>query len=236
MLLEGFAHFAHIGRGKYIFDIAVAVLILQLLVYHNYVLYENNRHHEQLVYEAQNDRRDYHNRQTGAAEPCAVRCLEQHKEALENKVSGEEDVQCLQQLFYYKILEVAGVMQKLTECVQLFALLFGYDENKCEHGRGDSKYNRCYHEADRLTDSCVENTHEITSGVMLYTIFYRIVVTLSSIFGGKYEIFSVKYFGAQYPAGSRSQGACRIAFLRKMPRLQAPPCAEKLVLHYICGA
>ena len=108
-----------------------------------------------------------------------------------------------------------------------FRASFGYDENKCEHSRGDSKYNRCYHEADRLTDACVENTHEITSNVMLYTIFYRIVVTLSSIFGGKYEIFSVKYFRAQYPAGSRSQGACRIAFFAKNAALTSSAVCRK---------
>ena len=158
-LPEGFAHLAYIGCGKNAADIGAAVLILELFIDGDNVLYEDDRHHEQLINEAQQDGEYDHGYDTETAEPLTVGYLKQHEEAVQNDKCRREDVHRLQQLFNYKILEVAGVVQELSESIQLFASLFGYDEDECKNRRDDRENDCGYAETDRAAEVEHVDTH-----------------------------------------------------------------------------
>ena len=139
----------------------VAILILQLVVNLNDILDQQDKHHQQLVDNTDNDGSQDHSQQALAGKAIApVGGLEQHKEAGSENVQSEKNVAELQNLLDEQELEVEQIMHKPQESIQLSSCLLGSDEDQGHHSATQSKdqCNDIHH-----TGTNTKNTHKITS-------------------------------------------------------------------------
>lgn len=72
MLFKRFAHLAHIGCCKHIAGISGVVLIPELIVDGDYILYENDHHHKQFVNKAQGNGEYNHYDDADTAQPVSI--------------------------------------------------------------------------------------------------------------------------------------------------------------------
>ena len=124
------AQAAHVGSCKNAVLLLFSVLVAELIVNGDHVLQQQNRHHQQLIYQTDQNGAKNHNQDAVAAQPMALpkevlRCGKEHKEAQNNQVCREENVQRLQDLLYDQVLEIEGIVQELSKRIELFPAAFG---------------------------------------------------------------------------------------------------------------
>ena len=139
------AQAAHVGSCKNAVLLLFSVLVAELIVNGDHVLQQQNRHHQQLIYQTDQNGAKDHNQDAVAAQPMAMpkevlRCGKEHKEAQNNQVCREENVQRLQDLLYDQILEIEGIVQELSKRIELFPAAFG-DNKHIGQNRGNHSQN-----------------------------------------------------------------------------------------------
>ena len=126
------AQVAHVGGHENAVLLFVSVLAAELIVNGDYVFQQQDCHHQQFIHQSDHNGSEDHGQDAVDAQPVTIakvvfRRGKEHEEAQNDHICREENVQSLQNFLYDQVLEIAGIVEKLAESIELFAAFFGDD-------------------------------------------------------------------------------------------------------------